>query len=251
MALYKIILAYNGTAYQGFQRQPRARTVQGVIEDCLRSLGWQGASILAAGRTDTGVHASGQVISFDLDWAHPDAELRNALNSLLPPDIAVRSVQIAPAGFHPRYDALARTYVYRIYSDAIRDPLQDQLAWQVWPAPQPELLQRAAQAIQGRHNFSAFGSPLRVGGSLVRTVRRAEWTFDAGEALFEICADAFLYRMVRRLVYVQVAVGQGRLNETAITQCLETPADCRMQGLAPAHGLTLVKVEYPEPGKDD
>jgi tRNA pseudouridine38-40 synthase len=222
-----------------------------VVENCLRSLGWQGKSILAAGRTDSGVHASGQVIAFDLDWNHPVDELHNALNALLPQDISAREVHMAEAGFHPRYAALARTYRYRIYSQAVRDPLVEPFAWRVWPAPDLQALQRATGRILGWHDFAAFGSPLRKGGSTLRTVLRAEWAEDGDRLAFEICADAFLYRMVRRLVFALVQVGLGRLDEAEITRCLDDPASSAIQGLAPPQGLTLLRVDYPLSGKND
>jgi tRNA pseudouridine38-40 synthase len=126
-ALYKIILAYNGSAFAGYQRQAEERTVQAELEAALDKLGWQGSSVLAAGRTDAGVHARGQVVSFQLAWAHTAEDLRNALNHYLPRDMAVRSVSEAPIGFHPRYDAQWRHYRYRIYCQPMRDPLRARL----------------------------------------------------------------------------------------------------------------------------
>ena len=115
MARYQIILAYDGTDFQGFQRLKGGRSVQGEVEAALRRLNWAGKAILSAGRTDAGVHASGQVIAFDLDWAHSPETLRQALNAYLPEDVAAQAVKLAAPGFHPRYDALARTYHYRIF----------------------------------------------------------------------------------------------------------------------------------------
>src|SRR4030065_835697 len=110
MARYKVIIAYDGTHFQGFQRQVKGRTVQGVLEDALRQLKWDSKSILSAGRTDTGVHALGQVIVFDLAWNRLDEELLRALNALLPGDVAARSVEQVGAYFHPRYDAILGRY---------------------------------------------------------------------------------------------------------------------------------------------
>jgi tRNA pseudouridine38-40 synthase len=194
------------------------------------------------------VHAVGQVIAFELEWAHSVDELARALNALLPRDLAARDVQVVEAGFHPRFDARERSYLYRIYIDALRRPLEDPFAWRVWPEPNLEAMQRSAGALLGSHNFAAFGSPVKVGGSTVRTIFRAGWQAGSGELRFTITADAFLYRMVRRLVYAQVMVGQGRLEEAEFAACLDISGDCpgpRMQGLAPACGLTLVHVGYP------
>jgi tRNA pseudouridine38-40 synthase len=245
MARYQVILAYDGTQFQGFQRQAKARTVQGVVEAALRELGWAGQAILAAGRTDTGVHASGQVIAFDLEWGHTPQELCAALNAYLPEDVAAQTASLAEPDFHPRYGAIERTYRYRIYCQAVRHPLLERYAWRVWPSLDPERLQPAAETLLGTHDFAAFGSPPRAHGSTWRTVMRAQWHCAPPEFVFEVSADAFLYRMVRRLVSVQVEIGQGRCEVDAIRRYLESPPGLPIQGLAPAHGLTLVSVNYP------
>jgi tRNA pseudouridine38-40 synthase len=248
MALYQVILAYDGTGYQGYQRQPKipgSLTVQGVFEQALGRLGWQGEKVLAAGRTDAGVHASGQVLAFEFEWRHSPEELQAALNAHLPADVVVQRVRLAPAGFHPRYDALARKYRYRIYCQPAPDPLQERYAWRVWPAMEIDLLQQAAGILVGRHDFAAFGTPPRAKGSTVRTVSLAEWHSEAGELVFEIIGDAFLYRMVRRLVYIQAAVGLRRLEMDQMAALLQSPPAFPVQGLAPAHGLVLVEVTYP------
>lgn len=199
-----------------------------------------------AGRTDTGVHASGQVAAFDLEWTHPPDELAKALNSHLPADIAVHGLKIVRDDFHPRFDALARRYRYRLYCQPARDPLRERYAWRTWPASQPEALQAAAQLLIGKHDFAAFGTPPRPGSSTIRTVMKAEWQQQGDEWTFEVQADAFLYRMVRRMVYLQAAVGQGKLPAQAIADLLEGRPRVVPAGLAPAHGLTLVEVLYPE-----
>ena len=251
MARYKVILAYDGTHYHGFQRQLTGPTVQGVVEEALRKLGWAGSSLLAAGRTDTGAHATGQVVAFDLEWRHSLDELNAALNALLPQDIAASQAEVVSTNFHPRYSAIARQYIYRIFSQPVRDPLRERYAWRVWPLADFELLQRISGSFLGTHDFAAFGTPPRVGGTTVRTVTSASWqikgeAWDAPVASFEIVANAFLYRMVRRIVYIQVAIAQGSLDESIIFQSLEWPPLAPLQGLAPAHGLTLTRVVYPQ-----
>lgn len=246
MARYQIILAYDGSGLLGSQRQAKSRTAQSELEDALRRLGWQGPSVLMAGRTDTGVHASGQVAAFDLEWNHPLDELAKALNSHLPADLAVHAVKIVRDDFHPRFDALARRYRYRLYCQPARHPLRERYAWRLWPAPQAQALQAAAQLLIGRHDFAAFGTPPRPGSSTARTVMKAEWQQQGDEWTFEVQADAFLYRMARRMVYLQAAVGQGKLPAQAIADLLEGRPRVVPAGLAPAHGLTLVEVIYPE-----
>jgi tRNA pseudouridine38-40 synthase len=247
MARYQIILAYDGSDMSGSQRQAKSRTAQSELENALRCLGWQGRSVLMAGRTDTGVHASGQVAAFDLEWTHPLDQLVRAINSHLPADLAVRAAKLVRDDFHPRFDALARRYRYRLYCQPVRDPLRERYAWRLWPAPQAEALRSAAQLLIGRHDFAAFGTPPQPGSSTARTVMKAEWQQQGDdEWSFEVQADAFLYRMVRRMVYIQAAVGQGKLPDQAIADLLEGRTRVVPAGLAPAHGLTLVEVTYPE-----
>jgi tRNA pseudouridine38-40 synthase len=243
MARYQLILAYDGTEFAGFQRQARARTVQAVVEAGLREIGWQGTAILSAGRTDTGVHAQGQVIAFDLDWKHTEMDLCQALNARLPWDAAVQNARQTSPEFHPRYDALQRTYRYRIFCQELRHPLRERQAWRVWPAAALQLLQEAAGCLTGKHDFAAFGTPPRVNGSTIRTVTSAVWQIEGEDIVFEVSANAFLYHMVRRMVYLQVQAGQGRLQPEAIQAAL-AGRDELPPGLAPPQGLTLWRVDY-------
>ncbi len=248
MARYKVILAYDGAQFAGFQRQGRVgqetRTVQGEFENALRELGWGERTILAAGRTDAGVHASGQVVAFDLDWEHSLNELQAALNAHLPADVAVQSLDPVRVDFHPRYDALARRYCYTLYCQPMRNPLRDRYAWRVWPEVNLAALGSAALPLIGVHDFAAFGTPPRGVGSTVRRVLSAGWQAEDGLLNFEIVADAFLFHMVRRLVFVQVRVAQGKLPSETIYDRLAGEDRSMFQGLAPAHGLALVEVTY-------
>ncbi len=248
MAHYQIILAYDGTAFQGFQRQREARSVQGEVEAALRRLNWTDAAVTSAGRTDTGVHASGQVIAFDLDWSHSDEELGRALNAILPVDVAVRSVKLAAPGFHPRYSATARTYQYHIYCQVDRNPLLERYAWRVWPEANLDLLQAAAQTLVGRHDFGAFGRPPHAGGSTWRVVYTTCWQLEASGLRFEVSANAFLYHMVRRMVYLQVLAAQSQISLGDLDALVQTGGMAQTQtpGIAPAHGLVLVDVQYGE-----
>jgi len=253
MARYQLTLAYDGTDFSGSQRQVRKRTVQGELEKALSKLGWTGRSILMSGRTDAGVHATGQVVSCDLDWSHKEEELLRALNATLPVDMAVQKVCTVNAAFHPRFDATSRYYRYKLFCQSVRDPIRERFAWRISSEINSERLAATAQLFLGTHDFAAFGSPTTPRGSTVRTVMNASWTQtrDAkDEWHFEVRADAFLYRMVRRLVFVQVAVAQGKVSVEAVANALENPAPAGKRtvipaGLAPAHGLTLVEVTYP------
>jgi tRNA pseudouridine38-40 synthase len=256
MARYKLILAYDGSAFAGSQRQAttarsrtgKRRTVQGELEQALRGLGWRGRSVLLAGRTDAGAHASGQVAALDLEWSHGPQALRDALNARLPVEMAVKDAQAVASGFHPRFDATSRRYRYSLFCGHVRDPLRERLAWRVWPAFDPAVLAEVALMFIGQHDFGAFGTaPVRDAGTL-RTVFVSEWhpqeRMDQWQ--HEIAADAFLYRMVRRLVFVQVAVAQGRCSQDVVMRALAKGAQAPgiPAGLAPAHGLELVQVDY-------
>jgi tRNA pseudouridine38-40 synthase len=245
MARYQVILAYDGSGFAGSQRQASARTVQGELENALRQLGWAGRAVLLAGRTDTGVHATGQAAAFDFDdWTHSAEKLLSALNAKLPADLAVKKATAVNADFHPRFDALSRTYRYRLFQDRLRDPLRERFAWRIPSAMDGECLGQTAQILLGTHDFASFGSPTSDKGTTTRMVTRSEWRKKPdGEWQYEVRADAFLYRMVRRLVYVQVAASQGRCSVKEVELALKGRGKLPA-GLAPANGLTLMNVEY-------
>jgi tRNA pseudouridine38-40 synthase len=244
MARYQLKLAYDGTEFFGFQRQGSTRTVQQVLEEALAQVGWQESTLLFAGRTDTGVHASGQVAVADLEWKHSTEKLKTALNAKLPQDVAVSEVALADVDFHPRYDALSRTYIYSIVHTPERDPLKDRFAWRLWPRLDEEKLFQAASLLPGTHDFSAFGRAMKPGSSTVRTVLKSEWR--PIENGWEYCveANAFLYHMVRRIVFIQVQVARGKMDLSAMRLGIDEQAAMK-PGLAPARGLNLWQVTYP------
>ena len=258
MERYQVILAYDGSHFKGFQRQAKVRSVQSVVEDALRKIDWQGKSILAAGRTDTGAHATGQVIAFELDWKHGSQDLLTALNSHLPSDVVAREVKQVCPSFHPRYDASWRKYLYQIYCQPVRNPLLEPYAWHVWPEVDITILHEVACPLIGSHDFGAFGTPPRTGGNTVRLVLQANWKQKAPYLVFEFAAQAFLYHMVRRVVFMQVMIAEGKLPVEELQQALNTgadistrgeqgqnPSDRLVHGLAPARGLILAEVCYP------
>ena len=252
MARYQLTLAYDGTGFFGSQRQADSRTVQGELEKALSKLGWMGRSVILSGRTDTGVHATGQVAACDLNWTHSDEDLVRALNAALPKDMAVRQARIVHDRFHPRFDATSRCYQYRLFCQPLRDPIRERFSWRIWPLISDDVLAGTAEIFCGTHNFFAFGSPTTPNGGTVRTVIKANWIQTEKDAwCFKVQADAFLYRMVRRLVFIQVAVAQGKVPAEKIAEALAKSAKARAgseipAGLAPAHGLTLVEVTYNE-----
>jgi tRNA pseudouridine38-40 synthase len=245
MAHYKVILAYDGSAFAGFQRQLVQRTVQGVFEESLRKLGWQDQGIWAAGRTDAGVHGRGQVVSFKLDWQHSTEDLRNALNYHLPVDVAAQSVAEVPVDFQPRFDAKSRRYRYHLICQPVRDPLRERYSWRVWPQVEKERMNTAAQDLIGPHDFNAFGRPMTRGGVTIREVYSAGWTGSGDTFWFDIEANAFLYHMVRRIVLALVEIGQEKAEIGLIRESLES-GHLPLTGLAPAEGLVLEEVCYQE-----
>ncbi len=244
-ARYKSKIAYDGTAYSGFQRQAEGiATVQATFEAALRQLGWHGDSVLAAGRTDAGVHARGQIVAFDLAWDHEVAELTAALNANLPPNVAVWQTARVSGDFHPRYDARRRRYSYSVITTPQRDPLRERYAWRRWPPPMLSAMQRVSQELVGAHDFGAFGRPPVEGGSTVRTISRAGWSERADTLRFDVAGDAFLQHMVRKIVAANIAAGVGQVAPEEVIEFIDRPK-ARWEGrIAPARGLCLEAVEY-------
>jgi tRNA pseudouridine38-40 synthase len=243
---YQVTLAYDGTDFHGSQRQPNVRTVQGEVEKALQEIAWKGRKTYFAGRTDAGVHAAGQVAAFDLDWAHTREDLQRALNANLPRDISAKKVVKAKQDFQPRFDALYRRYRYRIRCDPIRDPLQDRYIWRVWPDVNLSRMREASSHLLGVHDFGALGSPHQEDGSTIREVREAVWRKEKETYTFQIVGNAFLYHMVRHILILLVQIGQGRKPVNRVAAHLDRPGGPPARGLAPARGLTLLEVVYPE-----
>ncbi|MCY4021139.1 MAG: tRNA pseudouridine(38-40) synthase TruA [Chloroflexi bacterium] len=248
-------IAYDGTSYFGFQRQPEpTATVQRALEKAIARVTGQQISVLAAGRTDTGVHALGQVIAFDADWNHAESDLLRAINAELPLDIAVQELW-KQAGFHPRFDALWRQYVYRIATPATRNPLLNGRVWQlVGQSVDLGALQDAATLCLGERDFAAFGSAPQEGSSnTTREVFRSRWDLEENDQgrfyVYRVRATAFLYHMVRRMVGTMAQVGIGKIDLKGFEEILLSRDIQRAKVLAPAEGLTLEAVGYP-PGME-
>lgn len=257
--LYRATIQYDGGAYYGFQRQqagpPERPTIQAELEQALARLAGGPIRVIGAGRTDTGVHALGQVIGFTMDWPArhgPDA-LRRALNANLPRDIVATDVAEAPPGFHPRFDARRRTYEYYVLNAPVRQPLLRGRAWHVGnehAAPlDVERMNVAAALLIGTQDFATFGRA-PVGENTVRTVSGSQWSVTSGQwsagrmLVYRISAEAFLYRMVRSVVGSLKAVGSGEWSVDRFAEALAARERKQSATLAPAHGLYLVSVEY-------
>ena len=240
----KAVIAYDGTDYHGFQRQSpdREPSIQGRLERALSQIGQAGA-VRGAGRTDAGVHASGQVIAFDVNWLHSLSDLQRALNANLPADIAVLELEQAADTFHPRYDAVSRAYRYSLYAGGVRNPLTQRYALHVPYALDAAAMQRSLRHTLGEHDFAAFGQPT-VGESTTRLMLQAEVRADGAQIAIELEANGFLYRMVRRIVGTLIPIGRGEQTEADFIQILES-ADHRKAGPAVAAcGLCLTRVRY-------
>jgi len=244
-------LEYDGTDFYGFQVQARERTVQGEIERAIRAVTGHDVRVVGAGRTDRGVHARGQVIAFTANWKHDLSVLQNALNATLAADVAILALGPATEEFHPRYSARSRTYQYTVVNQSWRLPLERRCTWHVAPPLDQERMEAASRFLIGKKDFSTFGRPVH-GDNTVRTVCRAEWECRTGASrsregrrlVFEIEADAFLYRMVRSIVGTLVRVGLGELTVEGFEGLLGARDRGLIRLVAPAQGLCLMRVDY-------
>jgi tRNA pseudouridine38-40 synthase len=246
---YRATLAYDGTAYQGFQRQASGiPSIQAAVEQAIANVSGQQVTVSGAGRTDTGVHASGQVIAFDVEWAHKDQDLLRALNARLPQDIALQDIRQQP-GFHPRYDALSRLYRYRVLVAVQRQPLLRERVWQLWQSVDGELMEQAAKLFLGEKDFGALGKPTH-GEVTIRTVFKSEWAAQQNEFetlwTYTVEANGFLQHMVRRMVAMLVQVGQNRMPLERFEELLNRAQLVEGLPIAPPQGLTLEVVRYNE-----
>lgn len=247
----QLVLHYDGTKFAGWQRQPDQRTIQGELERVLSSLCDQPIAALGAGRTDAGVHARGQAVGVRVPERWTPSALRRSLNSLLPSDLWVSAAHEMREEFHARYSALSRGYSYFIGTDdQAQSPFRRRTEWPVLRELDRAMLERAAAAIQGQHSFRAFA----VRGTAPSTddhrcqVLRAAWRErnDASGLQFEIEANRFLHHMVRFLVGTMVAIAARERDPADLERLLSAETNDEVSPPAPAHGLFLERVAYPE-----
>ncbi len=239
----KITLAYDGSAFVGWQRQAEGESIQGLLEAALARLEGAPVTVHGAGRTDAGVHALGQVASVHLTATHDPPTVLRALNGQLPAAIRVLAVDEAAPDFHARFSARRKTYRYQIHNAAIVDPFTRAYAWHIPEPLDVSAMQMAASALVGTHDFAAFQSAGTDMPNSVRTMTRAE--IGGGERLsFEITGTGFLRHMVRAVVGTVVEVGRGRRSPDALAQLLDGGRRAEAGATAPPHGLFLVSVDY-------
>jgi tRNA pseudouridine38-40 synthase len=245
MRSLKLLLAYDGTNYVGWQRQTNGVSVQQVLEDAFAPLTDDVApTIGGASRTDAGVHALGQVASVNVDFELTPRAVQRALNVRLPADIRVLEVEEARPGFHARHSATSKRYRYRIATGQVLSPFD---RWFVWHSPEPRdagLMRQAAQAFLGRHDFASFqaqGASIR---HTIRTLRRFDVRETPGEIVIDVEGDGFLRHMVRALVGTVADVGAGLRTPDSMQQVLDARDRQAAGQTAPASGLTLMEVSY-------
>jgi tRNA pseudouridine38-40 synthase len=245
----QLVLHYDGTEFAGWQRQPSQRTVQGVLEEALQRLAGTPVPVTGAGRTDAGVHARGQAAGVVIADKWDPAELRRALNAVLPPDVWVAAAFEMEPAFHARYSAIARRYSYRVgTSDASRSPFRRRWEHVVAQPLDRDALTQAATTICGEHCFVAFA----VRGTAPAhdnhrcTITNAAWHESDGVLVFEIEANRFLHHMVRFLVGTMLDAATGRRPLSDVAALLDAAANDDVSAPAPAHALCLERVTYPE-----
>jgi len=247
----RIDIAYDGTRFSGWATQPGRRTMQDLVEEAISRISRTDIESIVAGRTDAGVHATGQVIHVDVPDAMFDRELnyldlRFKLNRILDEDIRVMAISDAPAGFHARFSALRRYYSYKIIdNNAVVAPLSryDVASW--YRPLDVDAMNEASKLLLGHHDFAAF-CKFKVGGTTIRTLEKYEWRRDEqGLLVADVVADAFCYSMVRNLVGAVVCVADGRQDPAWISSLLANRERVSDSLVFPARGLTLYKVDYP------
>lgn len=229
----------------GWQKQVGRRSAQGVLEEALLAVAGQAVAVTGAGRTDAGVHATGQVAHFDIMWPHSEQSLVGALNAQLPADVRAGGAWRVEESFHARHSARSRRYCYAVWVGEVAEPLAAR--WHHW-VPEPLMLgwmvEAAAQFV-GVHDFGAFGTAVASRGTTIRRVERFDVWRSGAQIVCEVVANAFLRHQVRRMVAAVLEVGQGRLAVSDLTRALWGAAPTPRFGRAPARGLTLAEVEYP------
>lgn len=241
----KLVIEYDGSEYHGWQRQPGGPTVQETIESTLREITGEKIIIYGSGRTDSGVHALGQVANFNTESRITAEELQKGLNSMLPNDIVILNSEEAPPEFHAQFSSKSKTYIYKVLNRPYGSALMRKRVWHVPYSLSVDAMSEAASGLIGEHDFSAFAQAATEVKSKVRTVISAEFN-NRGEDIFEftIEADGFLKRMVRLIVGTLVQVGKGRLTPTEFAEILNSGSKNKFVLAAPPSGLYLKEVKY-------
>lgn len=242
--ILKLIIEYDGTNYVGWQRQPEGVSIQSLLEDALAPFEGGPITVHAAGRTDAGVHALGQVASIATRSTHDVATLQRALNAVLPLDVRVVGLEEAPAGFHARFDAVSKTYEYRIANGPYASAFHHRYVWHVPGRLDRTAMREAAAALIGRHDFAAFQAAGTPVSTTVRTIVALDVLEREGILVIRVTGDGFLRHMVRAIAGTLVDIGLGRSPATRVPEILASRNRAEAGRAAPAAGLFLVAVSY-------
>ena len=246
---YRVIVAYDGTDFKGWQKQPGLRTVQETIEEAVRKLAPADAEIVihGSGRTDAGVHAFGQVAHFDLAREMPGFQLRRALNRWLPYDVRILDAVRVDSDFHARRTAHSKEYRYRIYNAEVMHPMYMRTCAHVSKPLNIDKMKQAAAILIGEHDFAAFtANPNREIETTVRHVYNIEFVLDGPVLELRFTGNGFLYKMVRSLTGVLISVGEGKFEPDFVQVIMDSKERTAIVETAPARGLALYKVNYPQ-----
>lgn len=241
---FKLIIEYDGTAYRGWQIQPDGPTIQGALEDAVRQMVGESVRVAAAGRTDAGVHAAGQVVSFSVQRDVPADTLLRGLNALTPRDITLREAEVVPDDFDPRRAARSRVYVYRIWNARWPSPFWRRYAWHVARPLNIEGMRAAAADLIGEHDFTSFQAAGCDAENPVRRVLRSEIESTAPLLTYTIEATAFLRHMVRNIIGTLVEVGAGQRAAADVARLLAARDRTLAGPTVPPCGLCLKQVKY-------
>lgn len=244
MQRFKLIVAYDGSNYNGFARQPNGVTIQETLEQAIEKIVQHKVIIKGAGRTDTGVHAKGQCCTFDSETKVPAERLVSAINSKLPRDIAVKSVEVVSEDFHPRFGAKRKTYRYQILNSKSRDPFLDKYSLLYPYKLDVELMRAAAKEMVGEHDFICFCSAGSSVKDTVRTIYDIHIKQDGDLISVDICGNGFLYNMVRIIIGTLLKVNEGKLSTGDIRKIIESKNRDLAGPTAPPQGLTMVEIVY-------
>lgn len=240
----KLIVGYRGTRYHGWQIQPNVMTVQGTLEAALKTIANEPIRVHASGRTDTGVHAVGQVVHFDTTSPIVPSSLLRGLNSLLPADIVVKHAREVTPDFHARYSARHKTYAYVVHNHPLRPAFHMPYVWHITQRLNLRAMQTAGDVLIGQHDFSAFRASGCAAKSPVRSLMRLTVKRRGKRILFLLTADGFLQHMVRNIVGTLVPIGRGQIEAEAIAGILQSRQRQMAGATAPPQGLYLVRVGY-------
>jgi tRNA pseudouridine38-40 synthase len=243
VAVIRLDLAYDGSGFRGFARQPRTRTVEGVLVDALERILRRRPRLSVAGRTDAGVHAEGQVVSFEAD--EDPERIQRALNGILAPEVVIKRARRAPDGFDARHSATAREYRYRIRTAGLPDPFAARYEWHRPGSHRLGPMRRAASLLEGEHDFRSFCRAPQDDSPTVRRLERLMVRREGDLVFVRARANGFLHQMVRSLVGTLVAVGEGKMDPEVMPEVLRARDRAAAGPIAPPDGLVLVRVVYP------